>query len=261
MTVLPLRRCVTAAAEAAVAAGALLARHVGTTLSVETKRSAVDLVTKIDRASEVLIRRRLERAFPAFGFLGEEHGWRRAHAATRWIVDPLDGTMNFVHGMPLFGVSIGLESAGQLVAGVVYDPLRKELFTAARGQGAFLNGRRLRVSRTRALSGSLLATGFSTTFRRHPATYLRWFRTLESRSHAVRRLGTTVLSLAYVAAGRLEAFYERDLWPWDIAAGMVLVAEAGGCLSDFRGGPVVLDRGQLVASNGRIHRDVLRALD
>jgi myo-inositol-1(or 4)-monophosphatase len=260
MTKLPLRRCVRAAAEAATSAGALLARHMGEATSVTTKRSVVDLVTEIDRASELLIRRRLAHAFPAFGFLGEEHGHHREGAGARWIVDPLDGTMNFVHGVPLFGVSIALEAAGRLVAGVVYDPMRRELYTAARGHGAFLNGRRLRVSRTRALGGSLLATGFSTTFRRHPATYLRWFRTLESRSHAVRRLGTTVLCLAYVAAGRLEAFYEQDLWPWDVAAGIVLVEEAGGRASDFRGGPVALDRGQLVASNGRIHGDILRAL-
>jgi myo-inositol-1(or 4)-monophosphatase len=255
-----LTRAVGVAARAARAAGALLARRVGQPSSVGIKRHAADLVTELDRASERMIRQRLRHTYPDVGFLGEEQGARQRRAPARWIVDPLDGTMNFVHGVPLFGVSIALEHRGALVAGVVYDPMREELFQAARGQGAWLNGVRLRVSCTHRLGQSLLATGFSSRFRRHPAPYLAWFRTLESQAHAVRRLGTTVLSLAYVAAGRLEAFYERDLWPWDIAAGIVLVEEAGGCVSNFSGAPVQLSRGQLLASNGRTHRDILRIL-
>ena len=163
------------AAQAARPAGVLLSRHIGRPRTVETKRSAIDLVTEIDRASERLIHRILQRATPDFAFLGEEQGLRPQRSEYRWIVDPLDGTNNFVHGLPLFGVSIGLEYRGRMVVGVVYDPMRRELFSATRGHGAFLNGRRIRVAATRRLSHSLLATGFSTHFLTHRQPYLRWF--------------------------------------------------------------------------------------
>lgn len=260
---MPSHRLITharAAARAARAAGRLLAQHIGRPTTVETKRSAVDLVTDIDRASERLIHRLLSQAFPSFGFLGEEHGARRERSPYRWVVDPLDGTMNFVHGVPLFGVSIALEHDHRLLVGVVYDPMRDELFSALRGGGAFLNGQRIAVSRTGRLAHSLLSTGFSSKFRTHHRRYLQWFKTFESRSHAVRRLGSSALCLAYVAAGRLDGFYEQDLWPWDIAAGVLLVQEAGGRATDFTGRPAVLDEHRLVASNGRIHRAILRVL-
>lgn len=255
-----LDRMVRVAIQAARQAGTVLTAHVGKPLHVETKRSAVDLVTNIDRASEALIARRLLGAFPDHGFQGEEHPLRHGTAPYRWIVDPLDGTTNFVHGVPLFGVSIGLLHRERLQAGVIYDPSRRELFVAVRGRGAFLNGKRLRVTSTRRLAQSLLSTGFSTTFRAHAMRYLRWFRTFESSSHAVRRIGSTVLSLAYVAAGRLDGFYEQGLWPWDMAAGLLLVEEAGGRLSDFHGRPPHLSEGELVASNGHIHRAMLDIL-
>ena len=248
------------AVRAARTAGVLLARHVGAPARVETKRSAIDLVTDIDRASEQIIRRQFTRATPECGFLGEERGAHGRGAASRWIVDPLDGTMNFVHGVPFFGISIGLERDRRLVVGVVYDPIRKELFTAVRGGGAFLNGRRIRVSPTRQLAGSLLSTGFSSKFRKTPQPYLGWFKTFESRTHAVRRLGSTALSLAYIAAGRLDGFYERDLWPWDVAGGRLLVEEAGGRVTTFGGGTPAIEEPRIVASNGRIHRDILRIL-
>ena len=257
---LPLQSYARMAAHAARQAGVLLAKHVGAPASVTTKRGAADLVTEIDRASEALIHRILHRAAPDVGFLGEERGRRRTTAASRWIVDPLDGTMNFVHGIPYFGVSIGLEHQGSMLVGVIYDPLRKELFIGLRGRGAFLNGRRLHASKTARLAGSLLSTGFSSRFRTHPQSYLRWFTQLESRSHAVRRMGSSALSLAYVAAGRLDGFYERDLWPWDIAAGVVLVQEANGRVSDFAGRNLRLDDGRLVATNGHIHQELLRVL-
>ena len=255
-----LMRYARAAAQAARAAGRLLARHVGRPASVKTKRSAVDLVTEIDRASEHLIHRLLRRACPDFGFLGEERGARRAEAPYRWVVDPLDGTMNFVHGVPLFGVSIGLVHEQTLLVGVIYDPMRKELFSAVRGRGAFVNGRRLAVSHTAHLSTGLLSTGFSSKFRTNRQPYLGWFQTFESKSHAVRRLGSTALSLAYVAAGRLDGFYEQDLWPWDIAAGILLVREAGGRVTDFNGHPAALGEHRVVASNGRIHQQMLRVI-
>ena len=276
------------AARAARAAGALLAKSIGRPKTVATKRSAIDLVTEIDRASERLIQTILHRAYPAFGFLGEEYGARGEGAPYRWIVDPLDGTNNFVHGFPFVGVSIGLEyrgtipppvsgrrsrpgsqrdpasgqepGGGTILVGVIYDPMRRELFTGMKGVGAFLNGRRIRVSSTRTLAQSLLSTGFSSNFLTHDQPYLRWFQAFQRHSHGVRRLGSTVLSLAAVAAGRLEGFYERDLWPWDMAAGMLLVQEAGGRVSDVAGGEVVFTEGRLVASNGRIHREMLQIL-
>jgi myo-inositol-1(or 4)-monophosphatase len=293
----PLEQYAAVASRAAVAAGSFLARHIGRPRRVETKRSAIDLVTEIDRASERLIHNILHRAYPECGFLGEEHGERRAQAPHRWIVDPLDGTNNFVHGFPMFGVSIGLEcrgtipppglgcrrqpispahagfpggwgdrplgpkpGGGTILVGVIYDPMRRELFVAMRGCGSRLNGKRISVSPTRRLSHSLLSTGFSSNFLEHEQPYLGWFTALQRRSHGVRRIGSTVLSLAAVAAGRLEGFYERDLWPWDMAAGILLVQEAGGRVSNLEGRAVVLNEGRLVASNSHIHRELLRVL-
>jgi myo-inositol-1(or 4)-monophosphatase len=253
-------RYAASAARAAIAAGSLLAKFAGNPTTVHTKRSRIDLVTEVDRASERLIERTLQRAHPGFSFWGEEHGQRTGTAPFRWIVDPLDGTNNFVHGLPVFGVSIALEHEGRIVAGVIYDPMRKELFHATLGGGAFLNTRRIRVSATRQLSRSLLATGFSSNFLKHTQPYLRWFQTMQRHSHGVRRLGSTVYCLAAIAAGRMEGFYERDLWPWDVAAGMLLVQEAGGKATGFSGRPAGLTEGRLVASNGRIHAELLKRL-
>ena len=245
---------------AAKEAGVLLAQHAGRPLHVRTKRSPTDLVTEIDLAAEQLIHRILYRAYPTFGFLGEEHGQRRHQDEYRWIVDPLDGTTNFVHGLPLFGVSIGLEYRGTMLVGIIYDPMRRELFAGLKGSGATLNGTRIHVSKTRALAQSLLSTGFSSNFLRQPTPYLKWFEAFQRTSHGVRRIGSTVFCLASIASGRLDGFYEQDLWPWDIAAGILLVKEAGGRVSDFTGGPPRLDAGRLVASNGSIHREMLRTL-
>lgn len=260
-----LTRYAAVASRAALAAGALLRRWAGKPRRVATKRSAIDLVTDIDRACEQLIERTLRRATPGFGFLGEEFGERQGGLPYRWIVDPIDGTNNFVHGLPLFGVSIGLEALGPvpprtILVGVIYDPMRRELFVAQKGRGAWVNGRCLHVSSTPTLSRSLLSTGFSSKFLEHTQPYLGWFTRLQRRSHGVRRIGSTVLSLAAVAAGRLEGFYEQDVWPWDIAAGMLLVEEAGGRVTNFQGRAVVLDQGRIIASNGRIHRELLRVL-
>ena len=255
-----LQRYARAAIAAAAEAGALLAKHAGKPKTIRTKRSPIDLVTEIDKASERLIRTRLARVAPDFRFLGEEEGEEPGDSPFRWIVDPLDGTANFVHGFPMFGVSIGLEHRGRMVVGVICDPLRREMFAAVKGGGATLNGRRLRVSPVRTLAQSLLSTGFSSNFLKHEEPYLSWFKAFQRGSHGVRRIGSTVISLASVASGRLEGFYEQDLWPWDIAAGIVIVEEAGGRVTNFLGGPVVLEQGQVLASNRTIHREMVAIL-
>ncbi len=253
-----LKRCVSVAAEAAKRAGRLQVQRMGRPRTIQTKRHAVDLVTEVDKASERILHEAIRRHFPDHGFQGEERTRTNPDAPYQWIVDPLDGTTNFVHGMPIFAVSMGLVYEGQCVAGMIYDATRQETFAAIRGSGAWLNGRRIHVSRTLTMSGSLLSTGFSNAFREHPRTYLRWFEQFQSRCHAVRRMGSTAISLAYVACGRQDGFYEIDLWPWDIAAGIVLVEEAGGRITDFRGKPLTrLDGGQLIASNSHIHREIL----
>jgi len=255
-----LKHCVHVASQAAREAGALLTKYVGRPRRVDTKKSAIDLVTEVDHAAENLIFRRLHRAFPDHGFQGEERPRQRGKGPYRWVVDPLDGTTNFVHGVPLFGVSIALACNNAVLAGVIFDPMRNELFSASRGQGSSLNGRRIRVSGTSRLGSGLLSTGFATSFRRHSQRYLRWLKTFELDSRAVRRIGSTALSLAYVASGRLDGFYEERLWPWDIAAGVLLVSESGGRVTNFSGGDPDLERGELIASNGRIHRSILSRL-
>lgn len=259
-----LSRYLRVAVQAAQTAGALLRRRPRAGLAYSTKRHAIDLVTRFDRASERAIRRILLHAFPEHGMMGEERTRVRPEAPWQWMVDPLDGTTNFVHGVPCFAVSIGLVERGRPVLGVIYDPSQRELYAAARGGGMRLNGRRVRVSRARRLEDSLLSTGFSVRFRKDPRPFLRWFTAFQRRTHAVRRMGSTALSLAYVAAGRQDGFYEQDLWPWDIAAGMVLVEEAGGRITDFAGHPVRLSaearQYALVASNSLIHRQLLAHL-
>ena len=252
----------TTALQAARAAGTLLRRYAGRPRRVDHKGSFIDLVTEVDRAAERLIYDRIHRRFPAHGFLGEEQTRADgARSGVRWIVDPIDGTTNFVHGVPIFAVSIGVERHGRLVAGVVYDPMRREAFTALAGRGAWLNGRPMHVSRARRLEDALLSTGFSPRFRRDPAPFLARFVDFQCVSHAVRRNGSTAISLAYVAAGRLDGFWESDVHPWDSAAGLLLVREAGGRVTDYHGRPATADTSDLVASNGRLHRRMLTVVN
>lgn len=256
-----LQRYLRTAEAAARSAGTLLRAKIGAPMRVETKSSALDLVTEIDRASEALIHRRLMRAFPHHGFYGEESSRTNLTSPYRWIVDPLDGTTNFVHGVPMFAVSIALAYRKQILVGVVYDPMRREMFSAVQGHGLRVNGKRTRVSRTTRLAQSLLSTGFASTFHKDYAKYLHWFCHFESKSRAVRRTGSAALSLAYIAAGRLDGFYEQGLWPWDMAAGALLVREAGGRITSFRGTRANLfERGELIATNGKIHRKILAGL-
>jgi len=233
---------------------------------VETEyKGEVDLVTVADRTAEKLVCERLAEAFPEHGVYGEEGTRVRLDGEYRWYVDPLDGTTNFAHGIPHFCVSLGLElrptglnpeEDGTLVAGVVYDPMRDELFAAERGKGAWLNGKPMRVSRTPELAESLVATGFPSR-KRHLSPNVHFYQEFTLRSHGVRRAGSAALDLAYVASGRMEGFWEFKLNPWDTAAGTLLVEEAGGRVTDFSGGPFRLDSREVLASNGFIHEELL----
>jgi myo-inositol-1(or 4)-monophosphatase len=255
-----------------VPAASAIAREAGAQLreflaqGVETEyKGDVDLVTVADRTVEKLIRGRLREAFPEHGVYGEEGTRDRMEGEYRWYVDPLDGTTNFAHGFPQFCVSMGLERRapepeasgdGALVAAVIYDPMRDELFTAERGQGAWLNGRRIRVSRIAELAESLISTGFPSR-KRHLSPNVHFYHEFTLRSHGVRRAGSAALDLAWTACGRLEAFWEFNLNPWDTAAGILLIQEAGGRVTDFSGGPFRLDSRETLASNGLIHGELV----
>jgi myo-inositol-1(or 4)-monophosphatase len=253
-----------AAAAIALEAGALLRRFHQKGVATEYKGD-VDLVTEADRSSEQLIVERLSAVFPAHGIFGEEGARRRVDAEYRWYVDPLDGTTNFAHGFPVFCVSMGLErrpapssaaADGELVAGVIYDPLRDELFAAERGLGAWLNGRRMRVSPTQFLAEALLATGFPSR-KRHVSPNIHFYQEFTLRSHGVRRAGSAALDLAYTACGRIDGFWEFHLNPWDTAAGALLVTESGGTMSRFDGSPFRLDSREILATNGLLHHELV----
>lgn len=252
------------AAEIAREAGARLREFFAQGVETEYKGD-VDLVTVADRTVEKLIRARLGETFPEHGIYGEEGTRDRLERALRWYVDPLDGTTNFAHGFPQFCVSMGLEQRaagmkadedGTLMAAVIYDPLRDELFAAERGRGARLNGKPLRVSRTPELGEALVATGFPSR-KRHDSPNIHFYQEFTLRSHGVRRAGSAALDLAYVAAGRMDAFWEFNLNPWDTAAGILLVEEAGGRVTDFSGNHFRLDSREILASNGLIHEELL----
>jgi myo-inositol-1(or 4)-monophosphatase len=233
---------------------------------VETEyKGGVDLVTVADRTSEKLIRERLAQAFPEHGIYGEEGTREGLEREFRWYVDPLDGTTNFAHGFPQFCVSLGLEQRpagispeedGTLVAAVIYDPMRNELFTAERGRGARLNGKPMRVSRVPELGEALVATGFPSR-KRHDSPNIHFYQEFTLRSHGVRRAGSAALDLAYTACGRFDAYWEFKLNPWDTAAGILLVEEAGGRATDFSGNKFRLDSREILASNGLIHAELL----
>jgi myo-inositol-1(or 4)-monophosphatase len=227
---------------------------------IQTKSSPIDLVTDVDHACDALILERILRAHPDDEVLTEETGTREGRGASgvRWVVDPLDGTTNYAHGFPHFAVSIGIELHGEGVAGVVYDPMRDEMFSALREHGAFLNGEPIRVSRTAELARAMLATGFAYDVHTAQANNIEPFVHFLKRVQAIRRAGSAALDLAYVAAGRFDGFWELHLSAWDVAAGLVLVGEAGGRATDFAGGPA--SSRNLVASNGLVHDAMLAAL-
>jgi myo-inositol-1(or 4)-monophosphatase len=239
------------AVEIAREAGALLLQFFKGPQKISYKRPS-DLVTEADRRSEALIVERLHQHFPHYAVVGEEGGGQRLDSEYCWYVDPLDGTTNFAHGFPVFAVTLGLALRGEVIAGVVFDPTRDEMFTAERGAGAFLNGERIHVSSIADLSQSLLATGFPPFATNNDLNIHFYFRFTEL-SHGIRRAGSAALDLCSVAAGRFEGFWELKLNPWDKAAGSLLVTEAGGMVTNLAGGPFRLLEDEIMASNGRIH--------
>jgi myo-inositol-1(or 4)-monophosphatase len=236
-------------------AGALLMQYFDQHVKVEYKGEA-DLVTIADRKSEALIRDRIRAQFPGHDVLGEEEGLRDTGSEFRWYVDPLDGTTNFAHGYPVFCVSMALQRKGEMIAGVCYDPTRNELFAAERGKGAFLNEQPIHVSAIAKLAEALVSTGFPS-HKRHKNPNIYFYHQLTLRSHGVRRAGSAALDLCSVACGRFDGFWEFNLNPWDTAAGVLIVEEAGGRASDFSGGPFPLNSRETLASNGVIHEELL----
>lgn len=247
------------AADIAREAGALLAEYLERKVGFELK-GEFDLVTAADRASEKLVVERLRGAFPDHNIVAEEGGGHTSPSEYRWYVDPLDGTTNFAHGFPAFNVTLGLERAGELIAGVVFDPLRNEMFMAERGGGAWLvNGtrrNRLHVSDVLRLEDALVATGFPSR-KRHQDVNVHFYYQLAMVTHGVRRAGSAALDLAYVACGRLDMFWEFGLNPWDMAAGILLIEEAGGRVTDMRGGPHTLRSSNLLSDNGGVHAETV----
>ncbi len=238
-------------------AGDLLMEHFGK-VDIEYK-GEVDVVTAADRESEKLIVERLTNLWPDHDLMGEEGARRTSGSEYRWYIDPLDGTTNFAHGYPVFCVSIALEHRGELIAGTVYDPTRREMFAAEKGAGAWLNDRAMRVSKTGALSESLIATGFPSQ-KRHKNPNIHFYHHITLQTHGVRRAGSAAMDLAYTACGRYDGYWEFNLNPWDTAAGVLLVHEAGGVVSDTDGAPFDIASKEVVASNGVLHASLLREL-
>ncbi len=242
--------------EIAREAGALIMGHFLRRVSIEYKGDA-DLVTIADRQSEDLIRERIRNRWPSHDILGEEKGLVDTGSEYRWYVDPLDGTTNFAHGFPVFCVSMALEHRGERIAGVVYDPTRDELFAAEKGSGALLNGEPMRVSLIHDLAECLVATGFPSR-KRHKNPNIYFYHQLTLRTHGVRRAGSAALDLCYVASGRLDAFWEFNLNSWDTAAGVLIVQESGGRVTDFSGGKFNIDSRETLATNGAVHQILMR---
>jgi myo-inositol-1(or 4)-monophosphatase len=248
------------AMDAARAAGQMLRSEVRGARRIAYKGTPTNLVTEMDARAEALILARLGEAFPDDAILSEETGSRPGRSGRRWIIDPLDGTTNYAHGLPIFAVSIALEVERRVSVGVVYDPNLDELFSAERGGGAWLGDTRLAVSATPALGEALLATGFPYTIRETRDTNLPEYAAFSLKARGVRRLGSAVLYLSWLAAGRLDGYWELRVGAWDVAAGSLFVEEAGGRVTDLRGGPLDLDAPSIVATNGRIHEAMLGVL-
>jgi myo-inositol-1(or 4)-monophosphatase len=242
---------------AAILAGDFIRNNLGSISQkdVDTKETS-DFVTRVDRESEQLVLSTIKKKYPFHQFLAEE-SVKEERGEYRWIIDPLDGTTNFIHSYPVFSVSIALEYRGKIILGVVYDPLRDEIFTAEKGKGAFLNGNRVKVSAISDLKNSLITTGFPFRRKNYIDDYLELFRNIFHKVSDIRRAGSAALDLAYLACGRCDGFFEIGLSPWDVAAGSILITEAGGIVSDFSGGPDYLSTGNIVAGIPALHKKIL----
>jgi len=248
------------AIRAARAAGRVLLRYYDRVDSLNVaQKKRNDFVSEVDRAAEAAILEIIRKAYPDHAILAEESGDHSGNDY-QWIIDPLDGTTNYLHGFPQFSVSIALQYRGELQSAVVYDPLREEMFTASRGSGAFLDERRIRVSARKDLDGALLGTGFPFRDQTHIDVYLAMIKDLIRDTAGIRRPGSAALDLAYVAAGRTDGFWELGLAPWDFAAGALLVKEAGGVVSDLAGGTRHFDTGNIVTANVKLHQAMLKVL-
>ncbi len=246
--------------EIARKAGRFLKENEGKISEVKEKGSFANLVTDIDKGSEALIKTFINEKFPDHGILAEESGASLPTAEYRWLIDPLDGTTNFTHGFPVYSVSIAVEQKGELIAGAVYDPNFGELFYAEKGGGAFMNGMKLQVTMTDKLEKSMLATGFPYDVRNNPFKCVQHFEEFLVRAQAVRRLGSAALDICYVAAGRLDGFWEVNLHPWDTAAAVLITTEAGGKVTGFNGEKYSIYQRDVVLSNGMIHDEMLEVI-
>jgi myo-inositol-1(or 4)-monophosphatase len=244
------------AVEAARLAGSYQRHRFTSTLEIDLKGDK-NLVTEVDRESERLIVTHLLESFPAHNIVAEEGDYPHGDSPYRWIIDPLDGTTNYAHGFPWFCVSIGLEVADEIVVGVIYNPVHDELFTAIKEEGAYLNGRRLQVSSRSPVRNTLLGTGFPYDCATDPDNNFTHFISFQKAARGIRRAGAAALDLAFVAAGRLDGFWELKLKPWDVAAGILIVREAGGVVSAFDGSPHDIYNHRIVASNGLIHNEMI----
>jgi myo-inositol-1(or 4)-monophosphatase len=240
-------------------AGHLLRDRLGSRIDI-THKGSIDIVTDVDLASEQLIRDRIATHYPNHEVLAEEGGLAESRSDYRWVVDPLDGTTNYAHGFPVFCVSIALEHRGETIVGVVYDPMREELFAAERGGGAALNNRPIRVSATGDILQSLLSTGFPYDIKTSNLTNLDHWANFAMHAQALRRIGSAALDLCYVACGRFDGFWELSLNPWDMAAGALIVVEAGGRITDFQGSQFSNYKPEVIASNGLIHARMIEVI-
>jgi myo-inositol-1(or 4)-monophosphatase len=242
-------------------AGRRLKKQFGKVKSIHYKAgAATNLVTNVDEEVETFIKRRIRENFPEDGILAEESAIEAEERPRKWIIDPLDGTTNYAHGLSIFSVSIGVEESGQVTTGGVYDPIHNELFFARKGKGATLNGKRIRVSTERKLNHSLITTGFPYDIQEHPERSLPYFQAVITRAQGLRRLGSAALDLCYVAMARFDGFFEVRLQPWDTAAGVLILKEAGGKVTDFEGKPFSIYGRQMVATNGLIQNELVKIL-
>ncbi len=250
------------AVEAAMEAGSFLQEHVGKIKNIEKKiGQETNLVTEIDKQSEAMIVKKIREHFPTHAILGEEGGALDSSSEYKWIIDPLDGTTNYTHGLPIYCVTIGIEYRGEIVAGAIYNPNDKELFTAEKGKGAFLNGKKISVSASDRLIDALVVTGFPYNVKENPENVIQHFVNFLPVTQAVRRLGSAAIDLAYVACGRFDGYWEVFLHPWDKAAGILLVTEAGGKVSNFADDPSdTIYQPNTLATNGAIHAQMLDIL-